>query len=148
MRRFFMTIPEAVHLVIQAGGRGRGAELFVLNMGQPMRIVDLAQDLIRLSGFQSNDIPIAFTGLRPGEKLNEELWEHDATIDRIDHPDILQIIEPDDPPSAVLSAAVETLKPAVASNDRMEIEAILASCIATFVPASAAAVHEASAKLS
>ena len=69
-----MTIPEAAQLVIQAGAMGQGGEIFVLDMGEPVRIVDLAPDMIRLSGLRvGEDIEIEFTGLRPGEKLYEEL---------------------------------------------------------------------------
>lgn len=75
MQRYFMTIPEAVQLVLQAGALGRGGEVFVLDMGEPVRIVDLAADLIRLSGLEvDKDVKIRFTGVRPGEKLYEEMF--------------------------------------------------------------------------
>jgi FlaA1/EpsC-like NDP-sugar epimerase len=74
MRRFFMTIPEAAQLVIQAGAIGRGGQILLLDMGKPVRIVDLATDMIELSGFRvGEDIAMKFVGLRPGEKLLEEL---------------------------------------------------------------------------
>jgi FlaA1/EpsC-like NDP-sugar epimerase len=80
--RYFMSIPEAAQLVMQAGYMGKGGEIFVLDMGEPVKIVDLAKDLIRLSGLSEEDIKIEFTGLRSGEKLYEELLadtEHTLT---------------------------------------------------------------------
>jgi FlaA1/EpsC-like NDP-sugar epimerase len=84
--RFFMTIPEAAQLVLQASSMGQGGEIFILDMGQPVKIVDLARDLIRLYGFTDDHIRIEFSGLRPGEKLYEELLADDEMTSRTPHP--------------------------------------------------------------
>ena len=90
MKRFFMTISEASQLVIQAGAMGSGSEIFVLHMGEPEKIVDLARDMIRLSGLElGRDIEIEFTGVRPGEKLYEELHCDGETHSRTSHPKIM-----------------------------------------------------------
>jgi FlaA1/EpsC-like NDP-sugar epimerase len=89
MQRYFMTIPEACQLVLQAGAMGRSGEILVLDMGEPVKIVDLARDLIALSGLrEGDDIEIRFTGLRPGEKLFEELSVADEQVEKTVHPKV------------------------------------------------------------
>jgi FlaA1/EpsC-like NDP-sugar epimerase len=91
MTRYFMTIPEAVQLVLQAAALGDQGEVFVLDMGEPVRILDLAVDLIRLSGLEPGaDIEVQFSGMRPGEKLYEELFFKGAHVVPTEHPKILR----------------------------------------------------------
>jgi FlaA1/EpsC-like NDP-sugar epimerase len=91
MRRYFMTIPEAVQLVLQAGALGRGGEVFVLDMGEQIRVYDIAADLIRLSGLEVGaDIEIKYTGVRPGEKLYEEMFFTAENVLPTDHPKVLR----------------------------------------------------------
>jgi FlaA1/EpsC-like NDP-sugar epimerase len=91
--RYFMTIPEAVGLVLQSAVLGKGGEIFVLDMGKLVKIVDLARQLIELSGLRPDlDIEIKFTGLRPGEKLFEEINHHAENMLPTDHPKILRFV--------------------------------------------------------
>lgn len=134
MYRFFMTIPEAVHLVLQAAAMGKGGEAFLLNMGKQVRILDLAEDLIRLSGLEpGRDIEIVFTGVRPGEKLREELWEDDKTYDQTVHPDIFRSTAEDLASSDVLLDNLGRLAELVETS---QLEAII-SLLDEIVPGSA-----------
>ena len=106
-----MTIPEAVHLVLQAAAMGQGGEAFILNMGDQVRIVDLAEDLIRLSGLEpGRDIEIAFTGIRPGEKLSEDLWEKGTLFQKTSHPEIFRSKEDEIVDSEQLEQAIDHLE--------------------------------------
>ncbi|MDX2203245.1 MAG: nucleoside-diphosphate sugar epimerase/dehydratase [Hyphomicrobiaceae bacterium] len=128
--RFFISIPEAAELVIQAGAMAAGGEVFALDMGEPVRIADLARMMIRLSGLQLKDagnpdgqIEIKFTGLRPGEKLAEELYISDR-ISTTQHPRI-QCIEEPVLPGAQLWPAIELLKKAIAQGDAARVKGLL-----------------------
>ncbi len=126
MERYFMTIPEAVHLVLQAASMGRGGEAFLLDMGKQVRILDLAEDLIRLSGLEpGRDIKIEFTGIRPGEKLSEELWENDKTYDRTAHPDIVCSAHEETLATGNLSGALARLESLTMTGHAVEIIALL-----------------------
>lgn len=111
MERYFMTIPEAVHLVLQAAAMGQGGEAFILNMGDQIRILELAEDLIRLSGLEpGRDIEIAFTGIRPGEKLSEDLWEQGTHFQPTAHSEIFRSEEDEEVDNQRLAQAIEQLE--------------------------------------
>ena len=130
MERYFMTIPEAVHLVLQAFAMGSGGEVFVLNMGEQIRIVDLAQDLIRLSGLEpGKDIEIVFTGIRPGEKLSEALWDEGANYQPTGHPDILRLDEEELLHGGDLSGTIAALTSLAQQGDTDGIIRMLNACV-------------------
>lgn len=107
--RYFMTIPEAAQLILQAGAMGHGGEIFLLDMGSPIKIVDLARDLVRLSGFEPDvDIPIEFIGLRPGEKLYEELITEGEGIVPTEHQKIM-VLKPELPDAATMEARYQQM---------------------------------------
>ena len=134
MTRFFMTIPEAVHLVLQASGQGKGGDLFMLDMGEPVKIVQLARDLITLSGLSEQDIPIVFSGVRPGEKLVEVLFDDGMETRRTVHPDVLQVLGDDVGAAADLDRAVARLAEAAHRGDRSAIDAVLRATVPGFAP--------------
>jgi FlaA1/EpsC-like NDP-sugar epimerase len=129
MTRYFMTIPEAVQLVMQAAALSQGGETFILDMGQPIRIVDLARDLIRLSGLEPDkDIEIRFTGVRPGEKLFEELSTMSEGIERTTHPKIFTGTY-DSPHLPGLRAQFDTLAALCKTADPKPIRRALAQLV-------------------
>jgi FlaA1/EpsC-like NDP-sugar epimerase len=115
MTRYFMTIQEAGWLILDAGAIGRPADLFVLDMGEPVKIVDLARDLIRLSG--QGGVPIRYTGLRPGEKLHERLFYETETVQKTDVDKILRVADGTRPPQDVESRARRLLELALGDRD-------------------------------
>jgi FlaA1/EpsC-like NDP-sugar epimerase len=143
MRRYFMTIPEASQLVMQAGAIGRGGEVFVLDMGSQVRILDLARELIRRSGLRPDeDIQIRFTGVRPGEKLYEELACDDEQTRPTAHPQIRAWQLPPasreqvDEGLALLSTAIDEGTPA-------QVVAALTECVPEYQPAAGHGVRPA-----
>ncbi len=121
MTRYFMTIPEASQLVLQAAGQGRNGEIYILDMGEPVRIVDLARDLIKLSGFEPDvDIQIAFSGIRPGEKLYEELMTNEEKGGSTAHEKIF-VAKPSPLELEALDRTVQNLQEAALLSDHATI---------------------------
>jgi FlaA1/EpsC-like NDP-sugar epimerase len=140
MQRYFMTIPEAVQLVLQAGALGRGGEVFLLDMGEPIRIVDIATDLIRLSGLTvGTDIEIKFTGMRPGEKLYEEMFFSAENVLTTDHPKVLRarngIL-----PEGIMRRIEALVTAAESEHPDEELRALLRNLLPDFHPHPAAPV--------
>jgi FlaA1/EpsC-like NDP-sugar epimerase len=128
-----MTIPEAAQLVLQAGGLGDNGAVYVLDMGQPVRIVDLARDLIRLSGLSEEEIPIIFTGLRPGEKLFEELLTAEEGVMASRHEKIF-VARTTPVQQAWLEAGLLRLRRAARAGDANAIRQVLRELIPTYTP--------------
>ena len=132
--RYFMTIPEASQLVLQAACLGRSGEIFVLDMGEPMSILELAEELIRLSGLEPyEDIDIAFTGLRPGEKLFEELLIDGENILTTSH-DKIRVLAATSSCTAFSTGELELLFAAANNNDIVGILSELQRLVPEFTP--------------
>jgi FlaA1/EpsC-like NDP-sugar epimerase len=131
MTRFFMTIPEAVQLVVQAGAIGGRGQIYVLDMGDPVKIVDLAESMIRLSGREpGRDIAVEFVGARPGEKLHEELWATDETVTPSTHEAILLVTRA--PIDAVwLEGVLDELERLVEAGETLELVGRLNALVRT-----------------
>ena len=131
--RYFMLIPEAVQLVLQAGLMGQGGEIFVLEMGEPVRIADLARDLIRMSGFGEDEIRIEFTGLRPGEKLYEELLTDQERTLPTPHPK-LRVAQSEGSPDAQWQHDLEDWLAGAAPASANELKLKLKTFVPEYVP--------------
>jgi FlaA1/EpsC-like NDP-sugar epimerase len=132
--RYFMTIREASQLILQAGAMGEGGEIFILDMGTPVKIVDMARDLIRLSGFEPDvDIKIEFIGLRPGEKLYEELITDDENAQPTPHPKIL-MIRGSSCDLDLLNEKIQDLSSLVQSQDPLRIRSKLREIVPDYTP--------------
>jgi FlaA1/EpsC-like NDP-sugar epimerase len=138
MTRFFMTIPEAVRLVIQAGAMGAGGETFVLDMGDPVRIVDLAREMIRLSGLvPDRDIEIVFTGNRGAEKLDEKLFNDGEQVVGTTHPKIAMAVRRP-LPRALLKQELTRIRVALDEHDLDEALRVAHEVVSLTGPAGAA----------
>lgn len=134
INRFFMTIPEACQLVLQAGAMAQGGEVFILDMGEPVRIMDLAKNLIQLSGLEvGKDIEIKVTGLRPGEKLYEELLLDTESAIKTDHNKIF-IESPDSLPLNVLEHRLSELRLILTDDNRPELVKFLQELVPSYQP--------------
>ncbi|HZO97766.1 MAG TPA: nucleoside-diphosphate sugar epimerase/dehydratase [Gaiellaceae bacterium] len=129
MTRFFMTIPEAVRLVVQAGAMGGRGQVYVLDMGKPVKILDLARQMIELSGHTEDEIAIRFVGARAGEKLHEELWNADEHVGPTSHPKIMRAARPQID-GAWLSDELDELERLVAEADTLGVVAKLRAIVA------------------
>jgi FlaA1/EpsC-like NDP-sugar epimerase len=141
MTRYFMTIPEAAQLVLQAGTMGNGGEIYMLQMGDPIKIIDLARDMITLSGLRPDiDIEIVFTGKRPGEKLYEELANEGENVAPTDHPKI-GIWKHRPYKFEAICAAIENLIHLADAGDLHQIQTELTSIVPEFIASNGNGEH-------
>jgi FlaA1/EpsC-like NDP-sugar epimerase len=136
MRRYFMTIPEAVTLVLQATALGESGQIMVLNMGDPIKIVDLVHQLFQLVGKQEGQIPIEFIGLRPGEKIFEELSQDSEICLETSHAKIKIFNQSEDPGFKVIAKIDHAIDIVRAHNDEIEVRRILKEIVPEYNPAS------------
>jgi FlaA1/EpsC-like NDP-sugar epimerase len=142
MTRYFMTIPEAAQLVLQASSIGKGGEVFVLDMGEPVKIVDLARNLILLSGLQPDrDIKIQFTGLRPGEKLFEELNLQDESLLPTSHSQIKSYVSPNEADVEQIKVFLEDLRQVVSQREVARLVLLLKEMVPEYNPGSQLLKH-------
>ena len=133
MKRYFMTISEAVQLVLQSAVLGQGGEVFMLDMGEPVKIVDLARDLIELSGLEvGRDIDIVFTGIRPGEKLHEELFIPGESYRRTKHEKVFAIDSANEVMPSQVSQTVRRLEESVYNNNTLTLLSALQELLPEF----------------
>ena len=135
MERYFMSIPEASQLILQSGSLGRGGEIFILDMGKTIKIIDLAHDLIKLSGFEIKQIPIKITGSRPGEKKIEELSLPSEHLDRTKHDKIFVLNDKkinDD--YKIILKQIEGLRSKLNNFNSDELKSCLSLIIADYNP--------------
>jgi FlaA1/EpsC-like NDP-sugar epimerase len=133
MQRYFMTIPEAAELVLQAAAMGRGGEIFVLEMGEPVGILDLARRMILLSGLRPDiDIPIVFSGIRPGEKLHEEVMALEENTSSMPHAQI-RVFSGLAPPRT-MRRTLDELERATQERDAEQVVACLKKMIPGYTP--------------
>jgi FlaA1/EpsC-like NDP-sugar epimerase len=134
MTRYFMTIPEATRLVLQSAAQGEGGEIFVLDMGQPVKILDLARQMIELSGLvPDTDIEISITGLRPGEKLFEELSHKGENLKPTDHPKVLRFVA-DPLPLSFVKTAIQEFVNVINDAKPEQVKAMLKALIPEYKP--------------
>ena len=131
--RYFMTIPEAARLVLQAGLMGSTGQIYVLDMGEPMKIADLARMMVRLSGKTEEEIPLSFTGLRPGEKLYEELLANDETTEPTQHPK-LRVAKTSGQQAVAINTVIQWIDEAGPAPSSRNVRAWLTSHVPEYTP--------------